>query len=126
MDLLVRLVWGVDAAAPGPGGSVVARVLAGEFGAFDGEPTPDALEEHFAARDDLPFQVLAATDPYSEQSTGAVAGVPLAEVWNRDTPRNLSKGLTRAELESRIAAADAALRGAGIRGARLWFVQSSG
>lgn len=127
VDLVTRLVYGVDVRRRGRDGrSFLDRVVAGEFGAYDGDPDLPfgSLEEHFV--EDVGFSVLAAVDHYGGEEVGAVAGVCLLQVANRDTPRNLTEGLTEAEFVARMRDAKKTLDRYGIKDPTFWLTSYAG
>ncbi len=128
----VRLLYGADVREQGVDGrSFADRVAAGEFGPFDSDGSAEeSLESHFVEKGQPSPQanwcVYAAADPYSGAVTGAVVGVLIADVANRDTRRNLGGGLTESQLDQAMAAAAPALRRLGLKNPRLWLLQATG
>lgn len=128
VDMIVRLVVGVPIGEPWRDGrSFTERVVAGEFGEFrpeEGLDLPSAVEEFLAGRRDVPVAVFEAFDAYSENRSGTIVGVGIAEVHNRGTPRNLGGGLTEQGFDEALRDARGKLGAIGMLRPRLWLVQS--
>lgn len=134
VDFVTRLMYGVDVRSHGPDGrSFLDRVVAGEFGDYDGDPDKPygSLEEHFVNKEEFylgrgGFEVVAAEDHYSGEEVGAVAGIRVLEVANRETPRNLTEGLTEADFVARLRELEAVFTRHKLGKPSLWLVSYAG